>query len=358
MTGEGGSFLIWDDPHKADEAQSDAIREGVVEWYRNTYSTRLNDPSKDVEIGVMQRLHDGDMSGYVISEIGGFEHVCIPMQWDRVKRKTFLGSYDPRTKKDELLWPARFPEAEVKLLSKKLGIYGTSGQLQQNPSPEEGGIIKTGHIKLWPSEARLPVFSYVLQSYDGAFTEETKNDPSGLLVFGIFEHKGKNRVMLLDAWEERYEYPELRKVSKEEFKSFYGEETGGQHGVDCVLIEDKGSGISLRQDLGRAGVPVRPYNPGKASKEMRAHLVAPLIEAGLLYVMESPNNKGQVVKWAEWCMKEWRLFPNAKHDEAVDCLTQALIFFHDSRMIVIDIEDDEEGFADDRPRKIRNPYNS
>lgn len=358
MTGEGGSFLVWDDPHKADEAQSDVIRKGVVDWYRNTYSTRLNDPSKDVEIGVMQRLHEGDMAGYAISEIGGFEHLCIPMRWDGAKRKTFLGSYDPRTKKGELLWPERFPEDEVKLLSKKLGIYGTSGQLQQDPSPPEGGIIKTKYVKLWPAEAKLPVFSYILQSYDGAFTEDTKNDPSGLLVFGIFEHKGVNKVMLIDAWEERYEYPELRKVAKEEYKSFYGEEKGGQHGVDCVLIEDKGSGISLRQDLGRAGIPCRPYNPKNASKEMRAHLIAPLVEAGLLYVMESPNNKNKAVQWAEWCVKEWRLFPNAKHDEAVDCLTQAMIFFHDAKFIEIDVQDDSEELEEweKRGRKIQNPY--
>lgn len=359
LTGEGGSFLVWDDPHSALEAQSDTIRNGVVEWYKQTFSTRLNDPANDVEIGVMQRLHEGDLAGHVLSEVGGFEHLCIPMEWDGVKRKTFLGSYDPRTKKDELLWAERFPVAEVKLLAKKLGQYGASGQLQQSPAPTEGGIIKTNRIKLWPSEAKLPVFEFVLQSYDGAFTKETQNDPSGMLAFGIFSHKGVMKAMLLDAWEEHLEYPELRKKAAEEYKSFYGEEDGGQHGVDCVLIEDKGSGISLRQDLNRSGLPARPYNPGRADKVMRAHRIAPLIEAGLFYVMESPSKPGKPVSWADWCFKDWKLFPNAKHDEAVDCLTQALIYFQDAGFISIDVLEEDDGKeAWERNPKKRNPYST
>jgi predicted phage terminase large subunit-like protein len=282
----------------------------------------------------------------------------IPMRYDGQKRKTFLGPYDPRTKKDELLWPTRFPEAEVKLLSKKLGIYGTSGQLQQEPAPEEGGIIKTKFIKLWPSETPLPVFEFILQSYDCAFTEHTVNDYTAMIALGVFEHKGKNKVMLIDAWHEKLEYPELRKRVKEEFKSFYGEQHGGQRSTDAVLIEDKGSGISLRQDLNRAGLPARPYNPGKADKTMRAHRISPLVEAGLLYAMESPNSKDKPVKWAEDCIREWRIFPNAKHDDYVDALTQALIYLQDSKLITIDIAEDEEEFADDRKRPLRNPYRS
>lgn len=356
MTGEGGSRLILDDPHAALEAQSDTIREGVLDWFSSTISTRLNNPKTDAIVLVMQRLHDQDLTGFLLSQKLDYEHLCLPMEYDGQRSKTSLGFKDPRTQKGELLWPEQFGAEQVAGLKKALGIYGASGQLQQDPSPAEGGIIKTKFIKLWPSESRLPAFKFILQSYDGAFTEETRNDPSGLLVLGIFEHKEKNYVMLLDAWEERLEYPELRRKAKEEYGSFYGEEYGGQRKTDCVLIEDKGSGTSLRQDLQRSGVPCRPYNPGKASKEMRAHLIAPLIEAGLFYVMESPNNKGKPVTWAEWAFKEWKLFPNAKHDEAVDTLTQGLIYLRDAGFITIDVNDDEEVYADDRPRKIRNPY--
>lgn len=360
VTGKGGSIRVLDDPHKADEAQSEPIREHTIEWIRQTFSTRYNDPRTDVEIVVMQRLHERDASGYSLAEAGGYEHLCLPMEWDGVKRKTFLGKFDPRTKKGELLWPERFPKEEVDGLKRKLGIYGTSGQLQQDPSPGEGGIIKTKYIKLWPAEAKLPIFDFILQSYDGAFTEETQNDPTGMLALGVFEHKGINKVMLLDAWEERLEYPELRKKAKEEYKSFYGEEDGGQHGVDCCLIENKGVGTSLRQDLNRSGLPARLYNPGKASKEMRAHRIAPLVEAGLLYVMESPNNPGKPVTWSDWAFKEWRLFPNAAHDEAVDCLTQAMIYLQDAGFISIDVEDDDDGLEEweRRGKKVINPYST
>lgn len=355
-TGEGGSVRVLDDPHKAAEAQSDTIREGVIEWIKNTFSTRQNDPATDVDIIVMQRLHERDATGYTLAEVGGYEHLRIPMEFDGERRKTFLGYYDPRKTKGELLWPDRFPKAEVVALKRNLGQYGASGQLQQDPSPEEGGILKTKFIKLWPKDAKLPIFKYVLQSWDGAFTERTENDPTGMLTFGVFEHKGKFRVMLIDAWEDRLEYPELRKRAKEEYKSIYGEEDGGQHGVDEVLIEDKGSGISLRQDLQRTGVPARPYNPGKMDKKQRAHLTAPLIEAGLFYVPESSQNPGKPVGWAEWALKQLRQFPNAAHDEAVDCFTQGAIYLRDSGWITIDPipEEDEEPF---KKRKV-NPYAS
>jgi hypothetical protein len=101
-TGEGGSRLLLDDPHAAQEAQSDAIRESSLEWFDQVWSTRLNDPKKDAMVTVMQRLHERDISGHILEDIGGWEHLMIPAEWDGKRRKTSLGQYDPRTKKGEL----------------------------------------------------------------------------------------------------------------------------------------------------------------------------------------------------------------------------------------------------------------
>jgi hypothetical protein len=176
-TGEGGSRLILDDPHSAQEAQSDVIRDSALEWFDMVWSTRLNDPKKDAMVTIMQRLHERDISGHILADIGGWEHLMIPAEWDGVRRKTSLGPYDPRQKKGELICPERFGEKEITELKQLLGSYGTSGQLQQDPVPSEGGILKTKEFQLWPADKGLPQFEYILQSYDCAFTEKTTGAP-------------------------------------------------------------------------------------------------------------------------------------------------------------------------------------
>ena len=132
-TGEGGSRLILDDPHGAQAAQSEVMRESDLEWFDMVWSTRLNNPKTDAMVTVMQRLHERDISGHILEDIKGWEHICIPAEWDGKTRKTSLGVYDPRKKKGELICPERFGEKEITTLKQLLGTYGTAGQLQQAP---------------------------------------------------------------------------------------------------------------------------------------------------------------------------------------------------------------------------------
>ena len=151
-------MLIVDDAHGAQEAQSDAMRENTLEWLDMAWSTRKNDPRSSCEIMIMQRLHDMDAAGHMLKQ-GGWEHLCLPAEYDGVKRKTKLGYYDPRTEMGELLWPNRFGRTELDALKKALGsAYAISGQLQQQPSPEGGGILKTEHVQLWPAHKTLPPY--------------------------------------------------------------------------------------------------------------------------------------------------------------------------------------------------------
>ena len=112
-TGEGGSRLILDDPHSAQEAQSDTIRASALEWFDVVWSTRLNDPKRDAMVTIMQRLHERDISGHILEDIGGWEHLLIPAEWDGVRRKTSLGGYDPRQTKGELICAERFGAKEI-----------------------------------------------------------------------------------------------------------------------------------------------------------------------------------------------------------------------------------------------------
>ena len=359
-TGEGGSRLILDDPHGAQAAQSEVMRESDLEWFDMVWSTRLNNPKTDAMVTVMQRLHERDISGHILEDIKGWEHICIPAEWDGKSRKTVLGPYDPRKKKGELICPERFGEKEITTLKQLLGTYGTAGQLQQDPTPSEGGILKVKHFNLWPASSGLPPFEYILQSYDCAFTEKTTGDPTACTVWAIFTHKGERNAMLIDAWDEHLSYPDLRARAVKDWTTEYGGMTKDSpysraKRPDRILVEAKASGQSLLQDLRLAKVPAVGYNPGQADKVSRAHQAAPTLELGLLWVPESGKNLGQPVSWAAAFLKQLGKFPVAEHDDYVDTFTQAIIYLkNDGWFELPRARDVDEPRHSNKPRI--NPY--
>ena len=138
--------------------------------------------------------------------------------------------------------------------------------------PEEAGIVKRQWFKLWDAQTPLPSFIYVVQSYDCATSDKTTNDPTACTVWGVFKPEDKPMsVMLIDSWDEYMKYPDLRPRVIDEFANIYGDndEFGQGKKVDLILIENKSAGISLIQDLQKAGLPVRPYNPGDRTRRGR-----------------------------------------------------------------------------------------
>ena len=333
-TGEGGSRLLLDDPHGAQDAQSDALRESATDWFDQVWGTRLNNPKTDAMVVVMQRLHEQDVSGHILTDLKGWEHICIPAEWDGKKRRTILGPYDPRTVKGELICPERFGPAEITTLKQLLGTYGTAGQLQQDPAPVGGGMIKTDCFRLWPVKDGLPAFEYILQSYDCAFTEKTTGDPTACTVWAMFTYKGERHGMLIDAWDEHLSYPDMRERVVKEWTTEYGGVSkltpyARAKRPDRILVEAKASGQSLIQDLRLARVPVVGYNPGNADKVSRAHQATPTLELGKLWIPESGKNPGQPVSWASPFIKQLSKFPVAEHDDYVDTWSQAIIYLRD-----------------------------
>jgi hypothetical protein len=147
-TGEGGDFIVADDPHNVIEAESDAQREAVLHWWDQSMSTRGNDPRTVVHVVVMQRLHERDLSGHLLEQ-GGYEHLCLPMEFEPRRRcVTSLGWRDLRQREGELLCPGRFPRQEVDELQRRLGLYGTAGQLQQRPAPLDGGLFRRSWFRV------------------------------------------------------------------------------------------------------------------------------------------------------------------------------------------------------------------
>ena len=226
--------------------------------------------------------------------------------------------------------------------------------------PEEGGIVKREWFKLWPDGKPFPKFEYIIQSLDCAASEKTINDPTAHITFGVFKPEdGGMCAMVIDCWQDHLQYPDLRPRVVEEFETVYGDGKIKKR-VDMLLIEDKSAGISLIQDLRRAGVPVIPYNPGRADKIQRLSIVANVIKAGRVWIPESGNRKGFVRDWAEGMISQVCSFPEGTaHDDFVDAMSQALRYLRDAGWLTIDFPKewlDESDYADANPQRKGNPY--
>jgi len=202
--------------------------------------------------------------------------------------------------------------------------------------PEEGGIVQREWFKLWPADKPLPKLEYVVQSYDCAFTEKTINDPTASITFGVFKPQdGGMCVLIIDAWQDRLQYPDLKPKVLDEYEIVFGEGKTAKR-VDLVLVEDKAAGIVLIQDLQRAHIPVRSYNPGNADKIQRLSIVANIIKAGRVYVPESTNRPGYVRDWAEGMVTQVCSFPNTTHDDFADVMSMTLRYLRDAGWLSID----------------------
>ena len=191
----------------------------------------------------------------------------------------------------------------------------------------ESGIWKKSWFRLMDVSEGTPKFQHVLISLDTAFTKDSANDRTACSVWGVFFDSDTKcyNALLLDCWADRVNYPELREKAREMWMASYGEHE--QH-ANTILIEDKGSGISLRQELQSEGIPVTPFNPGRADKIQRANVVAPLIKDGFIYLPESQKYPGQPTTWTDDMMEEITMFPNDEHDDYVDTISQALHYLN------------------------------
>jgi len=360
-TGHGGDTIVVDDPLNSVEAQSEAMRESALEWWDQAMSTRLNNPKKGTRVVVMQRLHEKDLAGHLLAQ-GGWDHLCLPMEYDgRRIISTATKQEDPRTEHGQLLCPDRFGYEELERLKRALGEYGAAGQLQQRPSPAGGGIIKVKHFQLWPHDRRIPALDYLLQSYDTAYSEKTTGDPSACTVWGIFTHNdGRRGAILMDAWAENLGYPDLRARVIDDWSAKYGADKNDARNKgrrpDNILVEEKSSGISLVQDLRKAGIPVVTYNPGRADKVAKAHQATPLLETDCFYVIESTQRPGAPVSWAQTFLDQCERFPKVDHDDLVDTWTQAAIWLRDNNWLDLQYHEEIDDDYDDVVRKRVNPY--
>ena len=336
-TGEGGDIITVDDPHNIKDGESDAKRESVIQYTDEVMPSRLNNAKTGRIVLIMQRSHSKDMTGHLLAKNAGYEHLCLPMEYEENRVKTGLNFVDPRKEKNELLIPERYDSAEVAQLKVDLGSYAYTGQYQQRPVPRDGGIVQIKWFQRYKRQPDLqrpsldvdkkPIIDsegkavmeptgFLTLSLDTAYKPQQLNDPS---VVGVWL-EWEARHYLLEVWKERVGYPDLKRAVKGISEKW------GEH-INEVLIEDKASGQSLIQDLNEDEEwpwPIIPINPGQQDKIVRMENESAQIEAGNVWLPEKAS-------WLFDYETEVGLFPKAGHDDQVDMTSQYLKRQRDGR---------------------------
>lgn len=345
-TGVRGDRVVFDDPHNVKESESQPVREETTRWFREGMSNRLNSLSDSAIVVIMQRVHEDDVSGVILTEYPEYEYLCIPMEYDPSRaHETSIGWNDPREETGELAWPERFPARYLR--SFKQSKYLWAGQYQQTPFVRGGALIQSDWWQIWDDEeaarqgslpGKFPNFDYVIATVDGAFTEKTENDPNAMTVWGVWtDNKGRVKFMLVYAWAQHLSFhPALVKIAA----------TAKKYKIDRLIIENKANGISVAQEIRRLYAGTEDWatqliDPKGLDKVARVNAISHLWEAGLVYApFIEDNGDLQPRKWAGMVIDQCASFPKGKHDDLVDCCSMAMRHFRDNGMAVLPDERD------------------
>ena len=340
VAGKGGNLLACDDVISEQQAYSKTAMEDVYEWYGAGFYTRRQ-PDRNAIVITMTRWNVGDLCGRLLADA-----VSVPGadQWDNLvipavldeKSAAMLNSVShpliemPHVyKAGDSFSPRRWPYEELMRTKATIGRKAWASLYMQNPVEEDGGVLLRSWWKKWPATKPLPEIEYLLQSYDTAYEDGKQNDFSVRTTWGVFKHpeKGHYCVLLLEAFKDRVQFSALLKNSMDSYNEYK---------PDRVIVEKAASGIPLVQEMRKRGVPVTPIVP-KGNKLSRANAASIPLEQGSVYYIER--------RWAEEIVDECAAFPNSPHDDVVDSVAHALVYFR--RMFLLDTAGDYHDEDDD-----------
>lgn len=331
ITGRGADCAIIDDPIKdAAEADSALQRHNIIEWYKTTLYTRLM-PNASMVV-VQTRWHENDLAGYIIAnKVEPWTVISLPAL---AEENDVLGR-----KVGEALWPEAFGVPELLRTRQLEGPRHWNALFQQRPSSDQGNIIKREWWVPW-MELDPPKMEYIIQAYDTANAEGKDNDFTAVSTWGVFRIDGIPNVMLISVYNKKRDYQMMRR----EVTHLYN-----HYQPDQAVCEYKQSGITLVQDLQRAGIPILKFTPD-SDKVARAHAVVPFFESGRVHY---PQGKW----WAEAMVDQCASFPFGKHDDMVDTMTLALLRLKQGFLLHAKGDpyapEDDLDEDDDRPREER-----
>jgi predicted phage terminase large subunit-like protein len=315
IAGRGADLLIIDDPHSEQDAMSLPLLDSCYEWYTSGPRQRLQ-PGGTIVI-VMTRWSTADLTGRLLNR----QTENNADQWEVVELPAIFED------SDNVLWPEFWKREELDAVKASIPVSKWNAQYQQNPTSEEGAIIKREWWNTWEKDDPPPC-SYIIQSYDTAFSKKETADYSAITTWGVFSPSdGEGEaIILLDAQKGRWDFPELKAVAQEQYNEFE---------PDMVLIEAQASGTPLTHELRAMGIPVVNYRPSRGNDKMtRVHAVSPVFEAGMVW---APN-----YVFAEEVIEECAAFPFAPNDDYVDTTTQAILRFRQGNFINLYSDEEEE----------------
>ena len=313
ITGRGADLLIIDDPHSEQDAMSPTAMESAYEWYTSGPRQRLQPGG--IIIIVMTRWSTKDLVGKVLKKQGD-EHAD---QWDVVEFPAIM------PESENPLWPEFWKKEELLSVKASLPINKWNSQWLQNPTAEAGSIVKREWWNRWENPD-IPDYSYVIQSYDTAFSKKETSDYSAITTWGVFhpeEEGGPPALILLDSQKGRWDFPELKEIALDQYKYW---------DPDTVIVEAKASGLPLTHELRNVGIPVVNFTPRKGNdKVTRVHSVSPLFEAGMVWAPDEA--------FADELIEEVAAFPNGEYDDLVDSMTQALMRYRQGNFVQLPSDD-------------------
>lgn len=323
VTGKGADLLIIDDPHSEQEAAlaagNPAVFDSVHEWYTSGPRQRLQ-PGGAI-IVVMTRWSKRDLAGRIMQ--ASIERDGVD-EWEVIELPALLPSGEP-------LWPGFWSKKELEALRAELPLTKWQAQYQQQPTSEEGAILKRDWWKRW-SRSTPPDCEFVMICADTAFTKNSRSDYSAFSVWGVFSRENDEgqrvpQLMLLNAIKERMEFPELKKRAKELYAEWR---------PDAFVIEAKASGLPLVHELRQAGIPVSDYTPTRASgdKVVRANSVSDILASGVVWAPET--------RWADELIEDCAAFPSGEHDDMVDTVVMALMRYRSGGFVRLPSDEEDE----------------
>lgn len=326
VTGKGADVLIIDDPHSEQEAALGAynpeVYDKVYEWYTSGPRQRLQ-PGGAI-IVVMTRWSVRDLTGSIMKSATQREGAD---DWEIIELPAIMPSGEP-------LWPEFWPLDQLEALRAELPVSKWSAQYQQDPTAEEGALIKREWWQEWEKDSPPPCEA-IIQSWDTAFLKTQRADYSACTTWGVFNYPNEQgetvpNLILLDAYKEKLEFPDLKRAAYDKY---------WEYEPDQMVVEKKASGAPLIFELRAMGIPVTEFTPSRGQDKIaRVNAVSDLFASGVIWAPPT--------RWAEEVIEECAAFPAGEHDDLVDSTTQALLRFRQGGWIrsSMDEWDDEPSY--------------